>query len=199
MPDSQIGRIHGHLHKITRKLFVITMLLAGLLIFLTLIGLLILANQAQLLTQQKDTLNQIMELRQELEPARMNPITQIPDAQPVSLGTFTVTHYCSCAICCGKSDGITATGTMATEGRTVAVDPEVIPLGSEILIDGQAYIAEDVGGAVKGRKVDIYVSSHQEAIQRGKIEREVQINKEKAPTEAATSVLGARENISPSE
>jgi len=48
--------------------------------------------------------------------------------EPEYLGTFTVTHYCPCEICCGKTDGITYTGTQATEGRTVAVDPEVILL-----------------------------------------------------------------------
>jgi 3D (Asp-Asp-Asp) domain-containing protein len=173
MTDNQTVRIHGHLHKITRKLFVVTMLLIALIILVSFCTALILGNLANISVAQEDTLNQIMELRQEGELVEINPITgTIPD-EPVSLGTFTVTHYCSCAICCGKSDGITATGTIATEGRTVAVDPDVIPLGSEILIDGQAYIAEDIGGAVKGNKVDIYVSSHQEAIQRGKLQREV--------------------------
>lgn len=66
---------------------------------------------------------------------------------------------------------------MATEGRTIAVDPEVIPLGSEVLIDGQVYIAEDVGGAIKGQKIDIYCNSHQTAINLGKFEREVQYEK----------------------
>jgi 3D (Asp-Asp-Asp) domain-containing protein len=149
------------------------MLLVGLIILVSLCAILILGNLANISVAQEDTLNQIMELRQEQESVEINPITRTIPNEPTSLGTFTVTHYCSCAICCGKSNGITATGTIATEGRTVAVDPDVIPLGSEILIDGQAYIAEDVGGAVKGRKVDIFVSSHQEAIQRGKIQREV--------------------------
>lgn len=94
-------------------------------------------------------------------------------AQPEAVGTFTVTHYCACPKCCGKSDGITATGTKATEGRTIAVDPEVIPLGSQVEIDGHMYIAEDVGGAIKGNKIDIYCNSHSEAVSRGKIERTV--------------------------
>ena len=65
------------------------------------------------------------------------------------LGTFTVTHYCPCEICCNKTDGVTFTGTKAIEGRTVAVDPNVIPLGSTVIIDGHEYIAEDIGGAIK--------------------------------------------------
>ena len=83
-----------------------------------------------------------------------------------SLGTFTITHYCACAKCCGKySSGYTATGTLATEGRTVAVDPKVIPLGSKIRINGHVYVAEDTG--VSGHMVDIFVSSHDEAIKKG--------------------------------
>lgn len=54
----------------------------------------------------------------------------------------------------------TATGTWPKEGRTVAVDPAVIPLGSELVINGiPGYIAEDTGGAIKGRVVDIYMES----------------------------------------
>ncbi|MFR5613204.1 MAG: 3D domain-containing protein [[Clostridium] innocuum] len=47
----------------------------------------------------------------------------------------------------------------AIEGHTIAVDPDVIPLGSKVLIDGHVYVAEDVGGAVKGNVIDIYSSS----------------------------------------
>ncbi len=59
---------------------------------------------------------------------------------------------------CGTGDGITKTGTKATVGRTVAVDPEVIPLDSRIYILGYGWrIAEDIGGGVQGNVVDIYV------------------------------------------
>lgn len=44
----------------------------------------------------------------------------------------------------------------AIEGHTIAVDPSVIPLGSEVLINGHEYVAEDIGGAVKGNVIDIY-------------------------------------------
>ena len=90
------------------------------------------------------------------------------------LGEFTITHYCSCPICCGEwSDGITYTGTQATAGRTIAVDPEVIPLGAEVVIDGQTYVAEDIGGAIEGSRIDIYTDSHEEALTRGILKREV--------------------------
>ncbi len=81
------------------------------------------------------------------------------------LGEFKLTAYCPCAKCCGKSDGITSTGTTATEGRTIAVDPRVIPYGSAVTIyyeDGtvHTYTAEDCGGAIKENRIDVFFSSH---------------------------------------
>lgn len=80
------------------------------------------------------------------------------------IGECTVTYYCCEAYehVCGDGDGLTATGIPVTPG-VVAVDPEVIPLGSTVIIDGQAYLAADTGGAVRGNHVDIAVKSHQEA------------------------------------
>ena len=49
------------------------------------------------------------------------------------------------------------------EGVTIAVDPDVIPLGSWVEIDGHTYHAEDVGGAVNGNHIDIYFNSHDAA------------------------------------
>lgn len=84
------------------------------------------------------------------------------------LGEFKITAYCACEKCCGKSaDGITATGTIATEGRTIAVDPKVIPYGSIVEIDGIDYIAEDCGGAIKENRIDIFFESHQVALEWG--------------------------------
>lgn len=80
----------------------------------------------------------------------------------------TATAYCACAECCGKTDGITATGTTATAGRTIAVDPNVIPYGTQVIIDGNTYVAEDCGGAVKGNDVDIYFDTHEEAVEFGR-------------------------------
>ena len=80
------------------------------------------------------------------------------------IGECTVTYYCCepYAHVCGDGDGLTATGIPVTPG-VVAVDPEVIPLGSTVIIDGQKYLAADTGGAIKGNHVDIAVATHQEA------------------------------------
>ena len=82
--------------------------------------------------------------------------------------TVVATAYCPCNVCCGKCDGITATGTKATAGRTIAVDPSFIPYGTEVIINGNTYIAEDCGGAIKGNRVDIYFATHQEALNFGR-------------------------------
>jgi uncharacterized protein YabE (DUF348 family)/3D (Asp-Asp-Asp) domain-containing protein len=56
--------------------------------------------------------------------------------------------------------GITYTGTTVMEGRTIAVDPDVIPLGWWVYIDGLGFRrAEDIGSAIKGKKIDIYFES----------------------------------------
>lgn len=74
---------------------------------------------------------------------------------------------------CGTGDGITYTGTKATVGRTVAVDPVFIPLGSWLYIEGFGWRrAEDTGGKVKGNVIDIYVGegpgARQEALKLGR-------------------------------
>lgn len=81
---------------------------------------------------------------------------------------FTLTAYCGCEKCCGKSDRITATGAYAVEGVTIAVDPAVIPYGSLVDIEGiGTFVAEDCGGAIKGNKIDIYFERHEDALKFG--------------------------------
>ncbi len=76
-----------------------------------------------------------------------------------------VTAYCACPLCCGKSDGITSSGKHARANHTIAVDPAVIPLGSKVYLEGLGtFIAEDVGGAINGRKVDLFMNEHRQAV-----------------------------------
>lgn len=97
---------------------------------------------------------------------RAQPTTP-PEPERELIGTYTSTAYCGCCQCCGKSDGITSTGTHAEQGRTVAVDPSVIPYGTRLLIEDNYYIAEDCGGAIQGNRIDIYFDNHQEALDYG--------------------------------
>lgn len=86
-----------------------------------------------------------------------------------NLGSFRLSFYCSCEKCCGaQSTGLTKSGTTVTEGRTIAVDPSIIPLGSRVYIDGYGvFIAEDTGSAIKGNKIDIAVGNHEQALTLG--------------------------------
>jgi len=97
-------------------------------------------------------------------------------AVEVSLGIFEVTAYCPCAICCGEfNDGITFSGTVATAGRTIAVDPSEIAIGTQVIINGHTYVAEDIGSAIGGKDIDIYFDTHQEALNFGRQNLEVKI------------------------
>ena len=86
-----------------------------------------------------------------------------------SLGEFELTWYCTGPCCCGSyANGLTATGTPATPGRTIAVDPEKIPYGTHVMIAGREYVAEDCGGAIRGNRIDILAGNHAEALQNGR-------------------------------
>ena len=83
-----------------------------------------------------------------------------------------VTYYDVCVLCCGKDDGITASGAEAVPYETCAVDQAVIPLGSVVQVDyGDGTVlrlrAEDTGGAVRGNHIDICVAGHEEALALG--------------------------------
>ena len=107
------------------------------------------------------------------------PIMVSADSSLRPLGVFHITHYCQCSICCGPwANGITSTGVTATTNRTIAVDPTVIPYGSKVVINGQVYVAEDCGGAIKNNRIDIYMGSHAEALNSGVFDVEVYLLKE---------------------
>ena len=85
---------------------------------------------------------------------------------------FTATAY---SPECGTGDGLTASMTPVRPG-VVAVDPEVIPLGSQVEIVGLGvFSAEDVGGQIKGNRVDIFMSSRGDCIRWGVREVEVRV------------------------
>lgn len=83
------------------------------------------------------------------------------DEKLISMGEFLLTYYCSCEECSGRWGTQTATGNHCEQGRTVAVDPDVIAYGTRILIDDNVYVAEDCGSAIKGDRIDIYVEDHE--------------------------------------
>ena len=99
-----------------------------------------------------------------------------------TLKTFVATAYCPCIVCTGhyshehggNPPGFvqrTASGTVPREGRTIAVDTSVIPFGTEVYIVGLGWrTAEDRGGAIRGATIDIFMESHQAALNWGRRE-----------------------------
>ena len=99
--------------------------------------------------------------------------------EPVSLGKFKLTAYCSCEICCNKwalnrpidENGneivYGSIGERLSEGYSIAVDPSVIPYGTEVIINGYTYKAQDCGGAIKGNRIDVYFEDHNRALEFG--------------------------------
>lgn len=84
------------------------------------------------------------------------------------LDTFKITHYADVPQSQGRWVGQTATGAKPTVGKTIAVDPKVIPLGSTVHIEGYGtYTAQDTGGAIKGNKIDVLVSDYPTAMSMG--------------------------------
>lgn len=91
--------------------------------------------------------------------------------------TVVATAYCPCAICCGKnSPGITKTGRNAYLSG-VAVDPSIIPLGSHMDIpgynrgpnkNGSWILCDDIGGAIKGKRIDVRFKKHEDAVKWGR-------------------------------
>ncbi len=75
----------------------------------------------------------------------------------------------------GGGDGITASGISATRG-IVAVDPNVIPLGTRLYIPGYGEaLAADTGGAIQGARIDLVMESYGEAMSFGRREVEVYV------------------------
>lgn len=78
-------------------------------------------------------------------------------------GTYKLTAYTKY-----HRKAVTASGVVPSVGRTVAVDPKIIPLGSIVYIDGIGVrVAEDTGGRVKGKHIDVYLGTKAEAKQFG--------------------------------
>lgn len=108
---------------------------------------------------------------EKVEPITVDMVSVVENiVEPKHIIECKLTAYCceNYPHICNNGDATnTATMTTPTPGRTIAVDPTVIPYGSEVVINGHTYIAEDCGGAVKGNRIDVLFATHQEALEFG--------------------------------
>ena len=115
----------------------------------------------------QEPVDKIVQVQKKVTTSRSSTLPRTSGTTAVVNGqTYKITAYCSCSKCCGKSTGRTASGTKATAGRTVAA-PSKFAFGTKLNIGGHIYTVEDRGGAINGNKIDIYVSSHSQALQWG--------------------------------
>jgi 3D (Asp-Asp-Asp) domain-containing protein len=115
-------------------------------------------------SNHEDTISQLDSAKQVISDLKT------PEYKFVFLGDFKLTHYCSELYphICGEGHGITYTGTKATPGRTIAVDPKKIPYGTQVYIEGYGWrIAEDKGAWVNDNHIDILVDTHDRALELG--------------------------------
>ncbi len=123
------------------------------------------AAEAEEIIEAEELAEPIQEAEEEQLGIKIEPI-----------GVYRITHYCACEKCCGKSNGITASGTVATEGRTCAM--EGLPIGTHVLVveTGEILTVEDrFGDPSKTDRMDIFIDSHDRALALGTYESEVYI------------------------
>jgi 3D (Asp-Asp-Asp) domain-containing protein len=120
---------------------------------------------------------------QQLQIPAVEAAIPLPDGQQKLIKqviSTTLTAYTAGAESTGKTEdhpayGITFSGIKAEEGRTIAVDPSVIPLGSQVYIDGVGIrTAEDTGSAVRGARIDVFMDDLGQAVQFG-VKRNVKV------------------------
>ncbi|WP_455543673.1 SH3 domain-containing protein [Intestinibacter sp.] len=106
-------------------------------------------------------------------------VSTITTSTSQSTSSLNVAKTMSVSATAYAGDGITSTGVVPKVGRTIAVDPSVIPYGTKVYIPalGGVYTAEDCGGAIKGNKIDIFMASESECNTWGVRSIEIQILK----------------------
>lgn len=97
-----------------------------------------------------------------------------PPVTKTYLGSFRVTAYCPCELCCGYFANerpkdefgnpiiYTASMNIAEEGVTIAADVSMLPFGTVLEVGGHRYTVQDRGGAIKGYRLDIYFENHED-------------------------------------
>ena len=127
-----------------------------------------------------DAMDQLMWIRQDImvldeQLQLLKEDVEELKSKPASLGKFTISHYCLedyPHICNDGDPSKTSSGQTPVPYYTLSADKSV-PFGTKLIIAGQEYEVMDRGGDIAGKRIDLCVPTHEEAIRRGKITREV--------------------------
>ena len=115
----------------------------------------------------KKPVDRIVQVKSSVVTSRASDTTRTAATETSSNSSvqiYKVTAYCPCSKCCGKyANGITARGTYAQAGKTIATDKK-FAFGTKLKINGKVYTVEDRGGAIKGNRIDVYMNTHAEAL-----------------------------------
>ena len=172
-----------------RRLMMITYLLFLILLLVWLLGYLTMTAEAEPQEEPTEPITQTLDGRlpgddtpattrcymteDEIKATENELIEAALLARSHKLEEVTITFYC-CELyphICGTGNGITASGRRVTPYVSCAVDPDVIPLGSTVMLEyngEMVYLrADDTGGAINGNHIDIAVKGHQEALSLG--------------------------------
>ena len=111
----------------------------------------------------------LIEMQDEIIQEHINQMNE-----PEYIGEFEITYYTAGPESTGKSPGhpeygITRSGTIVEEGRTIAADWSVLPAGTKVFIEGVGErIVEDTGGDIMDKCIDIYVEDVDVALRGGR-------------------------------
>lgn len=95
--------------------------------------------------------------KETVQPVAEEPVQAATSQEGKTISVLATAYTAKCAGC----SGITSTGVDLNSdpnAKVIAVDPSVIPLGSRVHVEGYGNaIAADIGGAIKGNKIDVHV------------------------------------------
>lgn len=117
---------------------------------------------------------QIKDKQEQIEVLEIMLENQEPEPEKQYIGEFEITYYTAGYESTGKHPGhpeygITASGSMVEEGRTIAADWNVLPVGTVVYIDGIGErVVEDTGGAIVDKSIDVYVENVETALKGGR-------------------------------
>lgn len=173
--------------KLERTIFLICLIICLVALVITGID----AKAAQAEIEELQYINsrqaaQIKDKQEQIEVLKIILENQEPEPEPEKqyIGEFEITYYTAGPESTGKYPGhpeygITASGSMVEEGRTIAADWNVLPVGTVVYIDGIGErVVEDTGGAIVDKSIDVYVEDVETALKGGRHTADVWIVEE---------------------